>query len=112
MSKNQESKLYPKIEKWIRDSYPNAWILRTTEKFRAGIPDFLICADGKFIGIEVKTNDGVLRGIQSYELTKISEAGGKSFVIFGEVPSKTFQEVINENHSGTVQIGRSGERAD
>mgnify|MGYP006391053515 CR=1 FL=1 len=32
----------------------NLWVLKTQEKTRKGVPDLLICANGKFVAIELK----------------------------------------------------------
>ena len=76
-----ESKLYPKINKWILESYPKAWIYRTTDRFRVGIPDFILSVNGMFIGIEVKDINTKLRGIQKQELIEINESGGFGFLL-------------------------------
>ncbi len=48
---------------------------------RSGIPDFVICYNGLFIGIECKRYGGKLTKAQSRELSRIVNSGGRSFVI-------------------------------
>jgi len=105
-----ESKYYPKIKKWVKDSYPNSKVYRISDNFRVGIPDFVISADGLFIGIEVKDETTKLRGIQVVELKEICESGGLGFVIRAdkmyhvnagedtafEWKTRLFKEVVNE----------------
>lgn len=43
---------------------------------RSGVPDLLVCANGKFIAIEVKAENGRLSELQKYNLEQIKKAGG------------------------------------
>jgi hypothetical protein len=111
-SKQKESKSYPKIEKWVKSSYPNAWIYRTTDRFRAGIPDFLGCIEGRLVGIEVKQEGKETRALQEYELTKIAESGGIAFVMYGHAFTEagSFKEIFDaateSNPPAIVRLGR------
>ena len=51
-------------------------------KQRAGLPDYVICYKGQFIGLEVKApqNKRGLTDRQRNELIKIRRAGGESYV--------------------------------
>lgn len=46
-----------------------------------GIPDVLACVKGKFVGIEVKTDKGIVSEIQKYQGREIQKSGGKWFVV-------------------------------
>lgn len=46
-----------------------------------GIPDILACVKGHFVGIEVKTDKGVLSEIQKYQGDKIVQSGGSWFCV-------------------------------
>ena len=46
-----------------------------------GIPDILACVKGLFVGIEVKTDKGIVSDIQKYQGKKIQKSGGKWFVV-------------------------------
>lgn len=46
-----------------------------------GIPDFLVCLNGRFIGIEAKAGKGKPTALQLSNLRRIYEAGGTSLVI-------------------------------
>lgn len=48
---------------------------------RAGIPDFICCMDGKFIGIECKAGDNEPTALQTRELEAIAANGGFTFVV-------------------------------
>ena len=47
----------------------------------SGVPDFLVCHKGVFIGIECKAGNGKTTALQDKNLREIEEAGGKAFVI-------------------------------
>lgn len=46
-----------------------------------GIPDFLVCHCGRFIGIEAKAGNNLPTGLQMSNLRRIEEAGGVALVI-------------------------------
>jgi Holliday junction resolvase len=48
---------------------------------KAGIPDILACVNGHFVGIELKSETGRLSKLQEYNLDRIKEAGGQSFIL-------------------------------
>lgn len=82
---SKESLLYPKIKEWILASYPDAWLYRTTDTFRVGIPDIIACVNGLFLAIEVKANEEKkLMKIQEYELGQIEGADGIGMAIKGD----------------------------
>lgn len=47
----------------------------------AGVPDFLVCLAGKFVGIECKAGKGKTTALQDKNLEQIKAAGGVSFVV-------------------------------
>lgn len=46
-----------------------------------GIPDILACVKGHFVGIEVKTDKGILSEMQKYQGDKITQSGGSWFCV-------------------------------
>lgn len=48
---------------------------------KAGVPDLLCCVNGRFVGIELKTETGRLSKLQEYNLDKIKQSGGQAFVL-------------------------------
>ncbi len=48
---------------------------------KAGAPDIIICCEGKFIGLEIKTETGKQSDLQKAAQLKIEKAGGKYFII-------------------------------
>lgn len=64
---------------------PRFWHVKTLGGLgqRRGIPDFLICLDGYFVALEIKspTGKGRISNEQAYELSAIKEAGGLTAVV-------------------------------
>jgi Holliday junction resolvase len=58
---------------------------------RSGVPDFICCADGKFLAIEAKADGNKLTLLQAKEIASIQEAGG-------------FALVINEENVDTLEL--------
>lgn len=48
----------------------------------AGVPDFLCCANGRFLAIEAKAGKGTTTALQEKNLREIREAGGLTAVIY------------------------------
>lgn len=47
----------------------------------SGVPDFLVCSQGKFFGIECKANGNKPTALQESNLERIRDAGGIAIVI-------------------------------
>ena len=48
---------------------------------RSGIPDIIVCHEGKFLGVECKAGRNTTTPLQEAEMLKIREAGGSTLVI-------------------------------
>jgi pantoate kinase len=60
----------------------------------SGVPDFLVCHDGRFIGIEAKAGKGQTTALQEKHLADIRAAGGTTFVI-NETNLHQLEEFLN-----------------
>lgn len=77
-----------KVKKFL--SYHQCWYIKywsgksfTGQKFtKDGIPDILCCCEGRFIGIEVKADNGRPSELQLYNLKKIDDAGGFAVLLY------------------------------
>ena len=49
---------------------------------RQGAPDFLVCYQGKFFGIETKAGKGKTTALQELNLSNIRSAGGVALVVY------------------------------
>jgi len=47
----------------------------------SGVPDFLCCVNGKFLGIEAKAGKGKTTALQEKNLRQIQESGGLVMVV-------------------------------
>jgi len=47
----------------------------------SGVPDFLCCVNGKFLGIEAKAGKGKTTALQEKNLRQIQESGGLAMVV-------------------------------
>ena len=60
----------------------------------SGIPDIICCYRGRFVGLEVKTQDGKVSKLQEITLAKIHAAGGVGMVVRCVDEVKTIIETI------------------
>lgn len=56
---------------------------------KKGLPDIVVCKDGKFIGLEVKTPKGRVSEAQEQAKADIELAGGSYFIV------RSIDDVIN-----------------
>lgn len=48
---------------------------------RSGVPDLLCCINGRFVGVELKTDNGKVSELQQYNIDKIIQSGGVALVL-------------------------------
>jgi pantoate kinase len=80
-------------------------ILETTRTYYAmpvgsgygnsGVPDFLACHKGTFIGIEAKAGTGKTTALQDAHLARIREAGGTALIV-NESNLDELKELLND----------------
>jgi hypothetical protein len=74
-----------KVKKQIKDllkSYGAYYAMPVAGMFgKAGVPDFLVCHVGYFIGIEAKAGKGKTTALQEKNLEDIRRAGGLAIVV-------------------------------
>ena len=76
---HKESYYQTKILRWLRDTYPAAFIWKAAAGpySQGGIPDICAIIDGHFYGFEVKRPEGGrLSKLQELTIQKINAAGG------------------------------------
>jgi len=87
----REQDIVAKIQKYIKAN--GGYAVKTIISNRAGIPDVLACLNGTFIGIEVKTETGVVSALQHANIQMINDAGGIGFIARSTADVKTkFEE--------------------
>ena len=77
-----EGKVKDKVKKILKASGAYYAMPVTGGFGTAGVPDFLVCHKGKFIGIECKAGYGKTTMLQDKNLRDIETAGGITFIIF------------------------------
>jgi Holliday junction resolvase len=82
-----ETQFKIKAIKYLR-KIPNAWFYKANDRTTAGVPDIIMCVDGFFIAIELKSPTGKTSKIQDYTLERIRKAGGACGV------ARTIEEVL------------------
>lgn len=55
------------------------WTYKTSDRVKCGIPDILLCKEGRFIAIELKVDSTVTK-LQQYTMDMIEKSGGRSYV--------------------------------
>lgn len=92
MGVQPETRLVRRIVTAIEDRYPDAWVRKVHggPYQHAGIPDLLVCVNGKLVGLEVKhqkpgESEGHARGrateLQRAEIKAMYEAGAIAGVV-------------------------------
>lgn len=91
-----EGKVKAKVKQVLKE-FGAYYVMPATGGYgSSGAPDFLICKDGKFYGIECKANGNKPTALQLSHLTKIREAGGKAFVVDETNIGRLKQELSDE----------------
>ena len=49
---------------------------------KKGVPDLLVCCNGKFLGLEIKAENGKPSELQKYNIQAIEEAGGIGMIVY------------------------------
>lgn len=81
MAATPEAKVKAKIKKILKDHNVYYAMPIGTGYGNSGVPDFLCCVNGQFVGIEAKAGDNKPTALQIKNLDQIREAGGTAFVI-------------------------------
>ena len=83
MAKTPEGKVKDQVKKYL-DSIGAYWYMPVSNGMgRVGAPDFLVCHNGRFIGIETKApgKRGNTTANQEREMAAIRKANGVSIVV-------------------------------
>lgn len=77
----KEKRFENEIKSWLKEH--DCWYVKyfANRNTQAGIPDILACVNGRFVGIEVKSEEGKASELQKHQMKKIREAGGTAFIV-------------------------------
>jgi hypothetical protein len=71
-----------KAVRQVLDSLGAYYVMPVTSGYgNSGAPDFLICLQGRFVGIECKAGKNKPTALQELNLKKIRDAGGVALVV-------------------------------
>ena len=76
-----EGKVKDKIKKVLKAHGAYYAMPMGTGFGNAGVPDFLVCLNGEFLGIEAKAGKGTTSALQKKNIAEIEAAGGRTLVI-------------------------------
>ena len=104
--KNYENRIKKYLESkgaWFVKFFANAYT-------SSGIPDLLICLNGRFVGIEVKQETGKPSLLQKVHLKRIGEAGGIGVLAYpsGYEDLKNLIDNLCKNRDYQVEFNGEG----
>ena len=95
MAATPEAKVKKQIRKILEAAHAYYAMPIGTGYGNSGVPDFLVCHQGRFIGIEAKAGKGQTTALQEKHLADIRAAGGMTFVI-NETNLNQLEEFLND----------------
>lgn len=81
MSLQSELRVQTNIIRWLRNSFPKAFIWKTRDQVKRGVPDVLIITEDRTVFFEVKTKDGKAEKIQKATSKKINRTIAESYIV-------------------------------
>ena len=84
-----ETRLKNKVIQFIKREYPGVWVYKTADRWTSGIPDLLLCIEGRLYAIELKVDRNQPTKIQRYVIEKIKASGGRAEVCKDGRPDMT-----------------------
>lgn len=89
-----EAKVKERVKKVLKDIGAYYAMPVTGGYGVSGVPDFLVCYGGLFIGLECKAGNGKTTALQERNLSDIRKAGGMSYVI-NEANISILEDLLN-----------------
>lgn len=81
MATTPEGKVKAKVKVILKELFAYYTMPVTGGFGTSGAPDFLVCLNGRFVGIECKAGKGKPTALQEKNLNDIKRAGGEALVI-------------------------------
>ena len=73
---------------------------------QAGVPDLLCCVGGRFVAVELKSENGKPSNLQIYNIEEIKKSGGIAFVLYPQ-NFEEFKTVIRKLKNDYLQSLKS-----
>lgn len=87
----------------------HTWFTSVQQMTSRGTPDFLLCINGRFVGMELKAPGGIISALQRYNLHEIQLRGGIAIIAsplnWSEVKDVLRQLDQGESHDQNHQLG-------
>jgi len=83
MARTPEGKVKDAVVKVLKEEDVYYFFPMTHGMGRSGVPDIIACVDGRFVGIECKTDGGRTTELLQKELDDIRKHGGMGMVAYG-----------------------------
>jgi len=84
-----ESQLRDKVKKVLAET--KWYYQKISDRFTAGIPDYILCIDSRFVTLELKVDARSMTPLQSYTRERIENAGGYYVCLKYINSTKTFE---------------------
>jgi hypothetical protein len=84
-----ESQLRNKVSKELAGT--KWYYQKISDRFTAGIPDYILCIDSRFVTIELKIDERGMTPLQMWTRERIENAGGYYIVIHYVNNTKTYE---------------------
>ena len=82
MAKKPETIFIENVDKLLVHTFGKGiWLENIQQVSKSGTPDRLLCINGFFVALEVKTDEGAPSKIQLLKLAKIKRAGGLAYIV-------------------------------
>jgi hypothetical protein len=92
MAQKPESLFRKRVVKCLKD-LPKTHIFSIQQSSLVGTPDLLLCVNGKFVALELKSFTTEAKGLQKYNLEKVEECGGIGITAYPENWSAVFDRL-------------------
>lgn len=80
MAKQKETKFKEYVLRELK-KLPRVWFVKIQMVSTRGIPDILMCVNGKFVAWELKVGKGKATKLQHHTLEQIRHANGEAYVV-------------------------------
>lgn len=100
----EEKNYEKKIRQYMTDK--GSWVLKTFSNGiqRTGIPDLLICYQGRFMGLEVKASNGTPTSLQLWNLSEITKNGGLAYIICPPDGIERLKRLVSDSDFKNIEV--------